>query len=297
VTAVVSTFRSASLLLALTAARARVFLGPAAGDVVDYIMGQQLDSGAFPGRSGQPDIYYTQFALQSLAALEAPLPGHGGFIPDMLSRISALDLVHSVSLAISATMTQQLTPERAEELNRHIMGFQAEDGAWATQAGAKRGNPYGSFLALQAMELLGRPFPCQYDFRGLECRNGGFVNQPGSPAESATATSTAAAVACIWAAGQDPPKKTAAWLKSLFAPKIGGFRISPDIAIPDLLSTAVALFALDLQNEELGLFREPTIQFVEALWDDSGGFCGHPGDNQPDIEYTWYALLSLGCLA
>ncbi len=36
--------------------------------------------------------------------------------------------------------------------------------------------------------------------------------------------------------------------------------------------------------------------FTESLQTESGGYSGHWFDNQPDVEYTFYALLVLGAL-
>lgn len=288
--------RSAPLYLAVTAARATRFLGPAAADVLDFIRAQQLPGGGYPDRGGQPDIYYTQFALQSLVALDAHQPLPAPFVEQTLHDLAQLDLVHSASLAIAAALTTPATAPQRQALLHHIESFRAADGAWATLPGADFGSPYGTFLAMQGLEALGHPTPSLPDFTGFACSHGGYVNQPGSPETSATVTATAAAVACLWTAHREIPSATAPWLTDLFAPHIGGFRVAPNIAVPDLLSTAVALFALDLIGADLTPFREPTLSLIESLWDDSGGFCGHPVDPKPDLEYTWYALLALGCL-
>lgn len=288
--------RSAPLYLAVTAARAPRFLGPAVDDVRDFIRVQQLPGGGFPGRGGQPDIYYTQFALQSLVALDAHQPMPAPFVEQTFHDLAQLDLVHSASLAIAAALTTPATAPQRQALLRHIESFRAADGSWATLPGADFGSPYGTFLAIQALEALGIPTPNLPVFTGCECSHGGYVNQPGSPETSATVTATAAAVACLWTAHREIPSATARWLTDLFTPNIGGFRVAPNIAVPDLLSTAVALFALDLTGADLTPFREPTLSLIESLWEDSGGFCGHPADPEPDLEYTWYALLALGCL-
>ena len=84
-------------------------------------------------------------------------------------------------------------------------------------------------------------------------------------------------------------------LMERFCPE-GGFCAGPQIAVPDLLSTAVALFALRSIGEEVGEICEPCLDYVESLWRDSGGFAGHADDSIEDVEYTFYGLLSIGCL-
>lgn len=49
-------------------------------------------------------------------------------------------------------------------------------------------------------------------------------------------------------------------------------------------------------GEELDLVRRSCLEFIESLWRDSGGFAGHVADEIEDGEYTFYALLSIGCL-
>jgi len=68
-------------------------------------------------------------------------------------------------------------------------------------------------------------------------------------------------------------------------------------AIPDLLSTATALHALSLVGASMDEMREKHLDYLDMLWSPQGGFRGHLADNVVDCEYTYYGLLSLGCLA
>jgi hypothetical protein len=67
--------------------------------------------------------------------------------------------------------------------------------------------------------------------------------------------------------------------------------------MPDLLSTAVALHALDGMQVDLTPFKEPCLDFIDSLWSNEGGFHGYWADDVLDIEYTYYGLLALGHLA
>ena len=67
-------------------------------------------------------------------------------------------------------------------------------------------------------------------------------------------------------------------------------------ALMVLLSTAAALNALGTIDEFPDNSRAH-YEFVESLWDDSGGFRGHLLDPVADCEYTFYGLLALGALA
>jgi hypothetical protein len=67
--------------------------------------------------------------------------------------------------------------------------------------------------------------------------------------------------------------------------------------MPDLLSTAVALHALDATQSDWRADREVLLDFVDSLWSAEGGFHGHWADDTLDVEYTYYGLLALGHLA
>jgi ribosome assembly protein YihI (activator of Der GTPase) len=67
--------------------------------------------------------------------------------------------------------------------------------------------------------------------------------------------------------------------------------------MPDLLSTAVALHALDGLQASYQEFVEPCLDFIDTLWTAAGGFHGTWNDEDLDLEYTYYGLLALGHLS
>lgn len=70
----------------------------------------------------------------------------------------------------------------------------------------------------------------------------------------------------------------------------GGFYASEQAPIPDLMSTAVALFTFHL----IGVKAENTMQFIQAHLLDNGGFAPTLYDDYSDVEYVFYGLLALG---
>lgn len=71
----------------------------------------------------------------------------------------------------------------------------------------------------------------------------------------------------------------------------GGWRQSPMAEMPDLLTTAVALFTLGLYGVA------PTYEthdFVDAHWKEDGSFAPNLLDEQSDTEYMFYGLLAIG---
>ena len=104
---------------------------------------------------------------------------------------------------------------------------------------------------------------------------------------------TTNAVCCILAVahqtGTPPDAALVKWLQQR-QDETGGFRAFEQAPIPDLLSTAVALFTLRLIGAEV---REAT-PFIQAHWLDNGGFAPTLYDDYSDVEYVFYGLLALG---
>jgi len=73
----------------------------------------------------------------------------------------------------------------------------------------------------------------------------------------------------------------------------GGFLAHHHSLVPDMLSTAVALFALGVHNIHP---RFDASSFIEAHWLDNGGFAPTLLDELSDTEYAFYGLLALGSL-
>lgn len=88
----------------------------------------------------------------------------------------------------------------------------------------------------------------------------------------------------------DNDENAAERLKRMQDPS-GGFLSNSGAAIPDMLSTAAALFSLKLSGIEPPY---SPLDFIEAHWQDDGGFTDNLSDGAADIEYMFYGLLSLG---
>lgn len=81
-----------------------------------------------------------------------------------------------------------------------------------------------------------------------------------------------------------------------FYNKTGGFKALKNAPLPDLLSTAVSLYALSFCGADTRLIMPDCIEFVEQLYQD-GGFCATVLDDETDVEYLFYGLLALGSLS
>ena len=104
---------------------------------------------------------------------------------------------------------------------------------------------------------------------------------------------TSTAACCILAmqhqTGEALDTALISWLKER-QDETGGFRASEVSPVPDLLSTAVALFTLRLIGEQ----PQSASRFIEAHWLDMGSFAPTLLDEYSDVEYLFYGLLALG---
>ena len=285
---------------------ARRTLGESAGLVVGFLESLADPGGGYVDRAGRPDLYYTSFALDALLALDA-LPADGpradrirGFL-EGFGGGERLDLVHRCCLvrAWAAQPPSALSTDRRDTLLAGVARHRAADGGYASRGGADRGTAYGCFLAVNAHADLHRPVPERGPeadaiaacVAGMRARDGGFANAADQPEGSTTAT--AAAVSVLRSLGRPVPAGVAEWILDRRHPA-GGFTAAPDAPIPDLLSTAVALHALDALEAPWREWREGVLDFIDSLWTADGAFHGSWADDEPDAEYTFYGLVALG---
>lgn len=73
----------------------------------------------------------------------------------------------------------------------------------------------------------------------------------------------------------------------------GGFLAHEGAPMPDLLSTAVAMFALSRHHVSPKYDVHP---FIEAHWLEDGSFAATLLDEYGDVEYVFYGLLVLGSI-
>ena len=115
-----------------------------------------------------------------------------------------------------------------------------------------------------------------------------------------TSTATCCLLAMQHQTGRTSDTSLISWLKQR-QDETGGFRASEVAPVPDLLSTAVALFTLRLIGERLrvgdrrsGMHPQSAQSFIEAHWLDIGSFAPTIYDEYSDVEYLFYGLLALG---
>jgi hypothetical protein len=277
-------------------------LGDSTQLVADFLISQQHDDGGFCDRAGQSDIYYTTFGIAGLTALQLPLPVESltRYLQGWMPRISNLSLVELSCLARCwAGLPAETRPsELASQVMSSLIEFQTSDGGYGTEKGDSIGTLYGCFLALSSAQDVGESLPAFNDMlrciRSLKAADGGYANSQDLPFGLVPAT--AAASALLRHLGEERDPEIQPWLLSCLHPD-GGFVVGPGIPMPDLLSTAVALHALNDTHCDIGPMKEHCLDYLDTLWTARGGFFGSWEDDALDLEYTYYGLLSLGHLS
>ena len=275
-------------------------LAEAAPRVVEFLQGEIGSSGGARDRAGQGDLYYTAFALDGLIALQSELPR--ARVTSYLSDFGAgeeLDLVHQACLvrcwaALGGTWP---SPTFASEVATRLEALRSADGGYHVVPGAENGALYADFLALGMLTDLGLAVPepqrLATSIARLRAEDGGYANALDLPA--GTTPSTAAAASLLRELGHDCAPEVGRWLYARAHPS-GGFLATPGAPIPDLLSTATALHALNRLEVSIEPLRERCLDFVDSLW-TGRAFVGTWDDDQADSEYVFYALLALGHLS
>ena len=247
-----------------TAACSRRFLEKESrGEIARFILSRQNPDGGFRGKSAESDLYYTVFAAAGLQALGRRIPAWPlwRYIRQFGSG-EELDLVHLFCL-IRLRAAFPLTGKTRRQLFRNMEELPAK-------------SSYDFFLKQLAGDCLS------------------VSRLPVAPRSISLTDPTPNLAAAVIV--NRPEGKVAAGVLFNRVCRSGGFAATDQLNSADLLSTATALFALRILHADLNTVRRPCMEFVESLWRDSGGFAGHVTDEFEDVEYTFYALLSLGCL-
>lgn len=256
--------------------------------------------GAACDRAGNPDLYYTIFALAGAQALDVPIPTERARAwLDKFGDGAGLDFVHLGALARCWAVVGGIAPETQNAILRKLEEFRQPDGGYNSARKAGYGTAYDGFVALGAYQDLGETPPnillLLRSLKRLETADHAWTNLPGQ--KTGSLNPTAAAVTLISHLGFPVNSAVADWILAQAHPS-GGFVAVPGAPIPDLLSTATALHALACMSHRLPAeVHEKCLDLADTLWNAEGGFHGHWADDHLDAEYTFYGLLALGHLS
>jgi len=279
---------------------------------VKYLMAAQREDGGFAGREGGSDLYYTGFALRSLAMLgELYGPPAERAATFLRSRMSGQEsIVDFLSLIYGGTLLQSAAGvdifEQAAQTWRNSIAaaldnLRRDDGGYAKGAEGNASSTYHTFLVLLVLELIGKQPPDPQKIiaflRSQQAEEGGFREIRAS--KRAGTNPTAAAIGTLRilnALDETTRNETIDFLAEMQTDE-GGLRANTRIPIADLLSTFTGLLTLQDLGGEHEIDLAEVRKFVNSLSLEDGGFHGAVWDQAHDVEYSFYGLGCMGLLA
>jgi geranylgeranyl transferase type-2 subunit beta len=278
---------------------------------LSYVLQRQQADGGWGGREGTSDLYYTSFALRTLAIL-GQLQGElaercSSFLRSRLganeSIIDLLSLVYSAKLIQAACDLDPLAgceqPWQAR-LATLLESLRREDGGYSKSIEGKASSTYQTFLALICLELIEMQIPspdATADFFLKQRQgDGGFLEIRVAKRSGANPTAAAIGGLRVLDRVEDYIANSAADFLLELQSDEGGFQANTRIPMADLLSTFTAVVTLS-DLGEIGSANCPAIErYVRSMEIDSGGFHGFEFDQGDDVEYTFYGLGSLALM-
>ena len=246
-------------------------------EIRSYLLSQQTPQGGFADRGGKCDLYYTLFGwyiAEAFAVKEAiePLKKY------VVKTVSDNNLTGVYRYCGAILYAKLIGPDATTEKLRLqiVKDLTYSD---SSQPG------YSSFLGMLALYYM-------EDFYNIQR----IINQHKRISSSNDLPCpVVAANAVMLGIGGTPQSEAIRVLKSFYRGK-GGFAALHQAPAEDLLSTAVALYALHFLNDDIRLIKPECLTFVDDLY-DNGGFRATHFDTLTDVEYTFYGLLALGSLS
>lgn len=280
---------------------------------VYYLRSAQNPDGGFSGREGGSDLYYTGFALRSLAVLGALTPDvcqrAAVFLRASLTRQAAV--VDFFSLLYAALLIQissgedvlSASPEDwPDRVSATLESFRNKDGGYAKGPGGTSGSTYHTFLVTLCYQLLQRepPNPGGLVEFVLSRRrdDGGFV-EIAAMRRSGT-NPTAAGVGLLQMVDPDVFRRRpevrdgVIELLSEMPSLEGGLRANSRVPLADLLSTFTGAWTLMELGAGDRLEVDKLREYALEVEHPPGGFHGGLWDVGWDVEYTFYGLGVLG---
>jgi geranylgeranyl transferase type-2 subunit beta len=276
-----------------------------------YLLSAQREDGGFAGREGGSDLYYTGFALRSLAILGdlygKPAERAAKFLQSRMkgqeSIVDFLSLIYGGMLIQSAAGIDIFVDADAnwrDAVAAAMQSLRRADGGYAKGPEGNASSTYHTFLVLLCLQLIDRqpsdPAAIIQFLMSQQADEGGFREIRAS--KRAGTNPTAAAIGALRILSQlDETTRldTIDFLAEMQTDE-GGLRANTRIPIADLLSTFTGLLTL----QDLGGTSEIDIsaveKFVRSLARDEGGFHGAAWDTAHDVEYSFYGLGCLGLL-
>ena len=246
------------------------------GEMQSFIRLKQTKEGGFADRAGRCDLYYSLFGY--FVAETLSMPDSKGPMKGYIKKAVTENTLTGVHLYCGAILYAKLwgLNDIAETIRKQVVA--------QLQKANQQQSEYTNFLGILALYYL-------EDFIGMkrlvnQYKSAGFSKEMPCPV-------TAATTILLEISGKPDPMAEEK-LKSFYRGK-GGFVALKQAPAEDLLSTAVALYALNFIDADIRLLKPDCITFIDDLY-LSGGFRSMQVDVETDVEYTFYGLLALGAL-
>jgi len=271
-------------------------------EVFQFLKSQQNADGGFMDRGGRSDLYYSLFGMLLLRAMESevrdpkseklftkPVEGNPQPVTEATEKLK--QFIQSLSSkAVPGFIEQCCLALEQKELgiswiSRIKTLVKLSRSFWKERNSINLS--YRSFLLFLTLDAV-------LPFRRLLQRFSGKMLSRIEVNEHSPCSEIAAKVFLLKMLGKDGSDEQLLLLS--FASESGGFRAFQHLERADMLSTAVALFALKNAGCDLRLLKPSSLDFIQQNFID-GAFLSGDGDPTADLEYTFYGLLALGTLA
>ncbi|MEZ6136592.1 MAG: prenyltransferase/squalene oxidase repeat-containing protein [Pirellulaceae bacterium] len=277
-----------------------------------YILSRQRPDGGWSGREGESDLYYTSFALRSLAILglvdgDVALRS-ANFLKSRLTThetiVDLLSLVYTAKL-ISERPCQAQSTGRCHSnglirLGDLLAKLRRDDGGYSKSLEGQASSTYQTFLVLLCLELIELPCPDpQATIAFLQKQrqsDGGYLEIRVAKRSGTNPTAAAIGALRILQALDAPTIEAATDFIADLQGDEGGLRANTRIPVPDLLSTFTGLVTLADLETVTEIDRRAALAYVRSMEQPSGGFRGFEFDPADDIEYTFYGLGAMALL-
>lgn len=277
----------------------------------NYVLQLQRADGGWAGREGESDLYYTGFALRTLAILgllegdcaaraaqflRQQMQSHQGWV-DLLSLVYGAHLIQAAAEIDCMADASNNWIDRMLEL---LQSLRRADGGFAKSLEGQVGSTYQTFLVIVCLELLKRPIPQAAEavtfLLGQRQLDGGFLEI--RVAKRSGTNPTAAAIASLRCLGQldDAIGNPAVDFLLDLQTDEGGFAANTRMPMPDVLSTFTACVTIQELGRLHELEVEPAQRYLLNMERRDGGFAGFELDPSQDVEYTFYGLGALALL-
>jgi geranylgeranyl transferase type-2 subunit beta len=279
---------------------------------VKYLLAAQREDGGFAGREGGSDLYYTGFALRSLAMLGElygpPAERAATFLRSRMSGqesiVDFLSLIYGGSLLQSAAdidIFAQAALNWRDSIAAALDNLRRDDGGYAKGAQGNASSTYHTFLVLLVLELIEKAPPDPRKIIAFldsqRADEGGFREIRASKRAGTNPTAAAIGTLRILGVLDEPTRADTVDFLAEMQTDEGGLRANTRIPIADLLSTFTGLLTLQDLGGQQELDLTEVKKFVQSLSRDEGGFHGAIWDQSHDVEYSFYGLGCLGLLA